>query len=227
MMKTVLVTGASRGIGFEITKQYLEKGLEVIACCRKPTDQLQALKHTNLNIMGNVDVTNDESVGILAKQLAGRKIDILVNNAGLLHGDNFDSLNFDHMRAQYEVNTLGPLRVSSALIHSGSVQKGSTVAIVTSRMGSVQDNGSGGQYGYRASKSAVNAVAKSLSIDLKPKGIAILLLHPGYIRTDMTSHHGNNEPSEAASGIIEQIGKFALEKTGSFIHALTGEILPW
>lgn len=220
-MATVLVTGANRGIGLALVRQFQERGDNVLAVCRHTSDDLKGL---NVQVFDNVDVTKDKDVEKLAEHLKGQSIDILVNNAGLLVGDSLESFNFDEIRRQFEVNTLGPLRVTRALLPN--LKSGSKLGLVTSRMGSIADNNSGGQYGYRISKTALNAVGMSLAHDLKGKGVAVALLHPGYVRTEMTHHSGHIEPEEAARGIIARLDELSIEKTGGFWHS-NGEPLPW
>lgn len=221
MTSTVLVTGANRGIGLEFCKQYRQQGHQVIAVCRHKSSELEGL---GVEIIEGIDVTDQNSLNALKHKLAGRTIDILVNNAGLLHEESLDNMNWEHIQRQFEVNTLGPLRVTHTLLDN--LKAGSKVALITSRMGSVQDNGSGGYYGYRMSKAALNAVGKSLAIDLKPRRIAVALLHPGYVQTDMTGHTGDITPDEAASRLIKRIEGLTLENSGSFWHS-NGELLPW
>ena len=150
-------------------------------------------------------------------------IDILVNNAGILLRDTFGEIDYDAMTEQYRVNTLGPLRVTEAL--ADNLHEGSKVAIVSSRVGSIEDNGSGGNYGYRASKAAVNMVGTNLMHELRPRNIAVGLLHPGLVATDMTGGSGV-DPADAARGLIERIDELSLENSGGFWHA-EGYTLPW
>jgi NAD(P)-dependent dehydrogenase (short-subunit alcohol dehydrogenase family) len=220
-MPTVVITGANRGIGLEMARQYTQRGDEVVAVCRKASDELAKL---DVEVVADVEVTDDAAVGRLAASLEGRTIDVLVNCAGILSDESLGDLDFDRMRRQYEVNSLGPLRVTAAL--RGSLGKGSKVAIVTSRMGSIEDNTSGGRYGYRMSKAAVNMAGRSLANDLKDDGVAVAILHPGFVRTDMTGHQGLIDPPESAAGLIARIDEVTLETTGTFWHS-NGEVIPW
>ena len=170
-----------------------------------------------------MDVTSDESVARLAGQLEGSRIDYLVNNAGILERTSLDDLDFDSMERQFRVNSIGPLRVTAAL--RPNLDAGSKVFVITSRMGSIDDNTSGGAYGYRMSKAAVNIVGKSLSVDLKEDGIAVFLLHPGWVATDMTGQTGI-EVQESAAGLVERMDALDMSDTGSFWHQ-EGYQLPW
>jgi NAD(P)-dependent dehydrogenase (short-subunit alcohol dehydrogenase family) len=219
-MATVLITGANQGIGLELCRQLLGRGDVVIAACRRASAELRAL---GCRVVEDVEVTDDASVARLAAALAGQRIDVLVNNAGILSAESLDDLDFDRIRAQFEVNALGPLRVTHALL--GNLGRGSKVAIITSRMGSIADNGSGSYYGYRMSKAAVNMVGMSLARDLHARGIAVLLLHPGMVATGMTGGRGI-PAAESAAGLIARIDSLGLAETGTFHHA-NGEPLPW
>lgn len=219
-MEQVLITGANRGIGLELCRQYLARGARVIGACRRSSEALGAL---GVQVHTGLDVTSDEAVAALAGSL-DHKIDLLINCAGILEGNSLDSLDFDSVRRQFEVNSVGPLRVTAALVPQLSDH--AKVAIITSRMGSIADNGSGGSYGYRMSKSAVNAVGGSLAVDLKPRGIAVALLHPGYVRTEMTGGNGLVNADESAAGLMARIDGLNIDNTGSFWH-MNGELLPW
>ena len=220
-MADVVVTGANRGIGLELCRQLAARGDRVLACCRSASEDLEAL---GVEILADVDVTSDAAVARLADHVADRPVDMLINNAGLLLPDGLGSLDFDGVRRQLEVNALGPLRVTAAL--RGRLGQGSKVAIVTSRMGSIEDNTSGGMYGYRMSKAAVNMAGRSLARDLERAGVAVTILHPGFVRTGMTGGQGFCDPPEAAAGLIARIDELTLATTGGFWHA-SGEALPW
>ncbi len=219
-MSKILITGTNRGIGLELVRQYRERGDDVIAVCRKASDELQAV---GARVIDGIDVASADDVAALADALDGERLDILLNNAGIAIRDSFDDLDYDAMVTQFAVNTLGPLRVTRAL--AGNLREGGKVGIVTSRVGSIADNGSGGNYGYRTSKAAVNMVGTNLMHDLKPRGIAVALLHPGLVATDMTGGSGI-PPAEAAAGLIARLDELTLESSGGFWHA-NGERLPW
>jgi NAD(P)-dependent dehydrogenase (short-subunit alcohol dehydrogenase family) len=219
-MNKVLITGANRGIGLELCRQLSLRGDEVIAVCRKASNSLQSL---NLRIIDGIDVNDSDSINSLTSELAGVKLDWLINNAGILSVESLDSLDFEAMERQFKVNSLGPLRVTAALLPS--LGAGSKVGIITSRMGSVEDNTSGGYYGYRMSKAAVNMAGMSLARDLKDHNIAVALLHPGMVATDMTGGRGVT-PEHSASGLIQRMDALDLEHSGIFWHA-EGEKLPW
>ena len=221
MALTVLVTGAGRGIGLEFCKLYRQRGDTVIGVCRHSSNELKTL---GVDVIEGVDVTDIGSLYSLKQTLGSRSLDILINNAGVLYNETLEQMNWDHLQRQLDVNAIGPLRVTHSLLEN--LRSGSKVALVTSRMGSIQDNDSGGYYGYRMSKAALNAAGKSLAIDLKPRRIAVALLHPGYVQTDMTQHHGDITPDVAASRLIQRIDELTLETSGGFRHS-NGERLAW
>ncbi|ABC31717.1 short-chain alcohol dehydrogenase-like protein [Hahella chejuensis KCTC 2396] len=220
-MAHVVITGANRGIGLELARLFSQRGDKVTAICRRASDELQQL---NVTVLTDIDISQDACVEQIRQALTGQTVDILINNAGLLHHETLPSPNWDTMRAQFEINTLGPLRVTSALLEN--LHKGGKVGLITSRMGSVEDNSSGAYYGYRMSKAGLNAIGKSLALDLKSRGVAVALLHPGYVITDMTGHSGDITPDVAAKGLAARIDELTLENSGKFWHA-NGELLPW
>ena len=219
-MNKVLITGANRGIGLELSKQLTARGDLVIAVCRKASDELRYL---GVRVIDDVDVSSGESVGSLRDLLGGEPLDWLINNAGILSVERLDSLDFQAMERQFKVNSLGPLRITAAL--RANLAEGAKVGIVTSRMGSIEDNTSGGYYGYRMSKAAVNMAGMSLTRDLRDQGVAVALLHPGMVATDMTG--GQGVPAEqSAAGLIQRMDELDITTSGSFWHA-QGERLPW
>ena len=180
-MASIVLTGCNRGIGFQLCKQFIERGDDVIGVCRTSGPALEEL---GVRVIDSVDVSDGDTMPHLQESLGDQPVDILVNNAGILVRDSLGALDYDGMIRQFQVNTLGPLRVTEALL--GNFSEGSKVAIVSSRVGSIEDNASGGNYGYRASKTAVNQIGTNLKHDLAGRGIAVALLHPGFVATDMT-----------------------------------------
>lgn len=219
-MPTILVTGANKGIGLQLTSQLSTRGDNVIAACRTASPELLDL---GVQVIDGIDVGSADSIVRLKQELGDQELDVIINNAGILRGDSFGSLNYEEMLEQYSINTLGPLRVTEALVDN--LKQGSKLAIVSSRVGSIEDNGSGGYYGYRASKTAVNQIGTNLKFELAPRGIAVVLLHPGLVATEMTGGQGVT-PADAARGLIERIDAISLENSGSFWHA-EGYELPW
>lgn len=221
-MATYLVTGANRGIGYEYCRQLKERGDVVIAVCRSASDELKEL---GLRVEEGIDITSDVSIAKLRDRLGDAPIDVLINNAAIAKRVTLENLEFDSIREQFEVNTLGALRVTQALLTH--LKPGSKVAMMTSRMGSIADNTSGGSYGYRMSKVALSMAGKSLSHDLKPLGIAVAILHPGLVQTRMTNFTSTGiTPEASVKGLLSRIDELRLDNTGTFWHS-NGEILPW
>ena len=219
--KITVITGSNRGIGLEFARIYAERGDDVIATCRQSSPELDAL---GVTVHSGLDVTSEDSISTLASSLGDRVIQRLVLNAGVLSRESLDALDLDRIRQQFEVNALGPLRIAHALRQN--LKAGSRIAIITSRMGSVEDNTSGSMYGYRMSKAAVNMAGRSLSHDLRNEGVAVGLLHPGYVRTGMTGGNGNWNADEAAAALVSRIDEITLDNSGTFRHA-NGDSLPW
>ena len=221
-MATYLVTGASRGIGYEYCRQLQARGDSVIAVCRLATEELKAL---GVRLEEGIDITSDASVADLRDRLRKTEIDVLINNAGSIKRVTLECLDFDSIREQFEVNALGALRVTHTLLPH--LKAGSKVAMMTSRMGSISDNTSGSSYGYRMSKAALSMAGKSLSHDLKPLGIAVAILHPGLVQTRMTNFNSNGiTPEVSVIGLLARIDELTLDNTGTFWHS-NGEVLPW
>lgn len=221
-MATYLVTGANRGIGYEYCRQLRARGDKVIAVCRTPSPELQAL---DVRLEPDTDLGDDGASAALAARLQGTAIDVLVNNAGILARVTLETLDCDSIRQQFEINALGPLRLTRALLPC--LGSGAKVVLMTSRMGSIADNTSGSSYGYRMSKAALCMAGKSLAIDLKAREIAVAILHPGLVRTRMTAFNPQGiSPTESVRGLLARIDALTLETSGTFWHA-NGEILPW
>ena len=221
---TALITGAAGGIGCELVRQLAERGTKVIAACRKPGTQLQGL---GVRIEAGVDIATDAGCAALAERVSGVPLDLVILNAGVLHDESLDALGDDacaHIRQQFEVNALAPLHISALL--APQLSKGAKLALITSRMGSMADNTSGGYYGYRMSKAALNAAGRSLAHDLAPRGVAVILLHPGFVQTPMTGGRGDVDPATAARNLITRIDELTPASSGSFLHA-NGSSLPW
>ncbi len=221
-MATYLVTGSNRGIGLEYCKQLRERGDDVIATCRSSTPELDDL---GVRVEEGIDITSGESVVQLINKLSGLKIDVLIQNAGVLERNSLLELDPESIRRQFEINALSPLCFTRAMLNNFS--EGSKVIFMTSRMGSIEDNSSGGSYGYRMSKVALCMAGKSLAIDLKPNGISLALLHPGLVSTEMTAFNPQGiTPEKSVQGLLRRIDSLDLDNTGTFWHA-NGDILPW
>lgn len=220
-MSTVVITGANRGIGLEFVKQYLAQGHDVYALCRNTCDELH---DSGAKVIDHVDVGNSETLPGALGKLSKLPIDILINNAGVLAHETLDDYAPHTIEHQFRVNAMGPLLVTQIL--RPQLVQGSKVALVTSRMGSMQDNTSGGYYGYRMSKAALNMAGVSLAHDMKDSSIALALLHPGYVQTEMVGFNGDISAADAVTGLMERISQLTLENSGMFWHA-NGEVLPW
>ena len=219
-MQTVLVTGANRGIGLEYCRQLQQRGDQVIAVCRAPSPELEAL---GVRIEAGVELTDPAALEALVKRLHGLSLAGAILNAGILEADGLADLDPAAIRRQFEVNALAPLLLARALLPR--LASGSKLALITSRMGSIDDNGSGGYYGYRMSKVALNMAGRSLAVDLRPSGIAVAILHPGMVATRMVGFSGI-PPEQAASGLLARLDALSLRSSGRFWHA-NGEELPW
>jgi NAD(P)-dependent dehydrogenase (short-subunit alcohol dehydrogenase family) len=215
-----LVTGANRGIGLELCRALYARGDDVIAVCRSTSDELEAL---GCVVIEGIDVAQPDAGTTLDRALADDVVlDVLINNAGIYLRDSLDDLG--NAREQFEVNTLGPLRLTNALLPR--LHEGSKIGFVSSRAGSIGDRPSGGTYGYRMSKTALNMGAANLAHEVAPRGIHVVALHPGFIRTDMTSGAGNEDPHEAAAGLIARLDELDASRSGRFFHA-HGDEIPW
>jgi len=221
-LSTYLITGANRGIGLELVRQLKNRGEDVIAACRSTSSELNSL---GVRVETGIDITSGDSVIRLREKLNDTKLDVLIQNAGVAQFNSLSNLDPQSILHQFEVNALSPLCfVQSMLSHLSQSAK---IALISSRMGSIEDNSSGGSYGYRMSKVALCMAGKSLSVDLKSKNISVAILHPGLVSTRMTGFTSNGiQPKESVKGLIQRIDELTLENTGTFWHS-NGDILPW
>jgi NAD(P)-dependent dehydrogenase (short-subunit alcohol dehydrogenase family) len=222
---TVLITGANRGIGLALAKRYHQAGYDVIATARKPA------KAAELAALGvrieQLDVSNPDSVGAMAKRLEGVPVDILINNAGVFGHDasSFAELDIEQLDNVYNNNSLGPLRVTQALLPNVIASKGKRVANISSQMGSMELNNWGCCLGYRASKAALNSFNKTLSLELGKQGLVMVVLHPGSVKTRL-NESGSITVSESAKGLFNVISALESEDNGKF-YDFKGKSLPW
>jgi NAD(P)-dependent dehydrogenase (short-subunit alcohol dehydrogenase family) len=231
-MSTVLVTGANRGLGLEFARQYAADGWQVLAACRAPdaaTDlqKLAAEGGGRIRVLG-MNVTDMASVRAAAAVLKGEAIDLLLNNAGVggPPGQQLGNLDYAAWARVLDTNTLGPMRVIEAFLENIAKGRRKQIVTITSAMGSIEDNASGGRYAYRSSKAAVNMVMKSLAIDLAPRGITCLMVHPGWVRTDMGGPGGKIAPAESVRALRSLIESIKPEDSGKFLN-YDGKPYPW
>ena len=231
-MPTILVTGANRGLGLEFARQYAADGWQVFAACRAPNaarelQQVAAESNGRLRVL-EMDVTNTTSIQAAAAGLKGEAIDLLLNNAGVggPPGQRIGGLDYAAWARVLDTNTLGPMRVVEAFLENIAKSGLKQVVTITSGMGSLEDNTSGGSYAYRSSKAAVNMVMKSLSIDLAPRGITFVVVNPGWVRTDMGGSRGKLSPEESIQSLRTVIAALRPEDSGKFLN-YTGKTYPW
>ena len=220
-MGVVVITGTNRGIGLELARQSAAAGNTVVATCRTASPELTQL---GVEVVEQVEMSSSKGLEPLVAAVGDRAVDELICNAGILRSESLEALDYAVMLEQFEVNALGPLRTVSALLPRFA--SGSKIGLVTSRVGSIEDNGSGGMYGYRMSKAALNMAGMNLRRDLEPRGIAVALLHPGFVKTDMTQGTGNLTPTESARGLLARMAELSMQSTGTFWHT-DGTVLPW
>ena len=221
-MATFLVTGANRGIGLEYCRQLQARGDDVVAVCRQASDELESL---GVRVEAGLELSDSQAINALVQRLDGLPLDGVILNAGILQSMGLMDLDPDGIRRQFEVNALAPLLLARALVDQMS--NGAKLVLMTSRMGSIDDNSSGGSYGYRMSKVALNMAGKSLAIDLEPRGIAVAILHPGLVRTRMIRFNPSGIPPEqSVKGLLARIDGLTMVNSGSFWHA-NGALLPW
>ena len=231
MSEAILITGCNRGIGLELAKQYAESGWRVFACCRLPdkASELIALAggHNNLSIH-KWDVSDSEQLKSLANELKGQPLDILFNNAGAYgpYDTSFEGLNETDWLECFRINTIAPMIVTQAFVDNVAMSERKLIAAMSSKMGSMADNSSGGSYVYRSSKAALNAAMKSASIDLRPRGIKVAILHPGWVLTDMGGPNAEITVTECVEHLRENLNNVSFENSGSFFE-IDGSVIPW
>jgi NAD(P)-dependent dehydrogenase (short-subunit alcohol dehydrogenase family) len=231
IMPNIFITGTNRGIGLALTKHFLNESFAVIATCRTPENatELRSLQsdYPDTLQIHPLDVANDKHIDNIAAVLQGLPIDVMINNAGV-YGDrcSFGSVNYDSFEEVLRINTLAPLKIAEKLIHNLELGEQKKLVNITSKMGSIDDNTSGGRYSYRASKAALNAVTKSLAIDLAPEGISVAVIHPGWVRTDMGGSNATRSTEESASGIATVIENLSTKTSGKFFN-FDGQEIAW
>jgi len=221
-MQTVLITGTNRGIGLELVRHHSKRGDNVIAVCRKSSLELE---ETGVKVIDGIDMSDEKAIKTIGNHLDNVSIDRVIANAGLRGVEEYGRLDFESLRYQYEVNALGPLRLVQTL--SDSLGFGAKVVLISTKVASLKDNESGGEFGYRMSKAALNMAGVNLAHELKPRNIAVFLLHPGYVRTDLTGGEGIINADESATSLMATADRLGINETGCFWHASWDEEIPW
>jgi len=230
-MNTILITGSNRGIGLELVRQYADENWHVFACCRSPKDAsaLQELAGSKDNISVHaLDVSDSQQIAALASELKDTPIDILFNNAGIYgpYDANFGNTDEQQWLECFSINTISPMKVTEAFVSHVANSQLKTIASMSSKMASMADNGSGGSYLYRSSKAALNAVMTSVAIDLKPRGIKVTIMHPGWVKTDMGGPNAEISTHTCVAQLKKILNELTLETSGSFFE-IDGSIIPW
>ncbi len=224
MTKNVLMTSGNRGIGLELAKIFHDKGYKIYAICRSSSDELRNIA---TDICDNIDLTDFQQISRAQEYFCDLKVDILLNIAGELSQENifeFDRDTVSRIKYQFALNSVAPIALSAEFLDNLNLH--SKIVMITSRMGSIDDNSSGSRYGYRMSKSALNAASKSLAVDLLPRGIAVGIFHPGWVKTQMTNYTGHLEAEQSAAMLEKLIDSLSIANSGKFFHA-NGEEIPW
>lgn len=231
-MPAILITGANRGLGLTFVKQYAAHGWRIFACCRNPDDA--GTLNTVAGAAGDtvsvhaLDITDGASVAAQADELSGQPIDVLLNNAGayLDKGVTFGAADFAAWEQTFRINTLGPMRMAEAFVGHVARSERKQIVCISSKMGSQADNSSGGAYAYRASKAALNAVVRSLTADLRDRGITVVTFHPGWVSTDMGGDGAPVTPAESVHGLRQAIDGLSPADSGRFLN-YDGAEIPW
>ena len=230
-MPTLLITGANRGIGLELCNQYLNEGWDVHACCRKPKKAKALNKLADKNkalTIHELEVTKDKQMDVLKKALKGKPVDILINNAGVhaLGASQFGKTDDKAWEEAVAVNLLAPMKMMEHFVENIAMSDKKIIASMSSKMGSMDDNGSGGAYAYRATKAALNAVMVSAAHDLRHLDITALILHPGWVRTDMGGPHGEISVEESCTMLRKILSECDITDSGKFFD-IDGTVIPW
>lgn len=228
----LLITGANRGIGLQMVKSAVNKQWRVMACCRNPHDAEKLSEVTRMSgglvTMHTLDVADKAQIQALAYELRNETIDILINNAGVYGPTNnqFGETDAEAWLETFRINTIAPMQIAEAFVENVARSDKKIIASVSSKMGSMADNGSGGCYIYRSSKAALNAVVKSLSIDLQPRGITCVILHPGWVKTDMGGPHAEITTRESVNQMFNTLENVSPDDAGNF-YEIDGSLIPW
>jgi NAD(P)-dependent dehydrogenase (short-subunit alcohol dehydrogenase family) len=227
-MPTVLLTGANRGLGLDFVRQYAARGWRVHACCRNPADAPELTKLAGSDVVVHpLDVRDFDAVAVLARAVS-EPIDVLLANAGI-YGPNHVTLgqiDYAAWAEVFAVNTMAPMRLAECFVEQVAKSQQKTIACITSLMGSIAANSGGRHYLYRSSKAALNAVVKSLAVDLREKGVKVVTLHPGWVKTDMGGSDADLEIPVSVAGVISVLERLRAEDSGKFFNYDGGE-LPW
>ncbi len=220
-MEKILITGANKGIGLQLVKQHINQGDHVVAVCRKPSDELI---ESDAQIISGINFLTDDFEQQLLSQIKDKYFDRVIVNAGVLLPDTFDDFNVSAIREQFEVNAIAPLRLIRVMEHL--LIAGSKIILTSTRVASHQDNTSGGDYGYRMSKSALNMAGINLAISFRERGVGVFMLHPGFVRTELTKGEGLINTQESAKSILSLANKLDHSDSGSYWHAIEKKQLP-
>ncbi|KTD18446.1 SDR family oxidoreductase [Legionella jordanis] len=231
-MRTILITGSNRGIGLELVRQLSQKGEKIFATCREPAAASElsdlAKQYSNISIYP-LDISRDESIKNLFDELQGESLDWLINNAGISgeSGVTVGHIDRDNFLNVMNINCLSPLKVSDTflpLLHKG---KEKLIINISSRMGSIGDNSWGRSYAYRASKAALNCVMRSFALDVAEKDIKVMLLHPGWVKTDLGGSNAEINVHDSVASMLNVIELYKKDSHGETLRSYTGEIIPW
>jgi len=221
-MSSIMITSANRGLGLEFVRQYAADGWRIFAACRNPdaADDLHKLARDRPITVFPMDVTDLSSVRHAAAGLNDEAIDVLVNSAGIIgkQGQRVGNIDYESWAQVLDVNTIGPLRVTEAFVEHVARSGRKVIVTITSGLGSITDNTSGGSIPYRTSKAAANMAMRSAAVDLAPRGIACVLVNPGWVKTDMGGPSAPLRPSESVAALKSLIATFGMAHSGKFFH---------